>query len=100
VDRLGTPTLGELAAAEMVQPPSTTRTVSSLESAGMLERLLDPADGRVARVRTTAEGRRTMQRIRSMRTALLAQGLRRLTDDERRRLADVVPLLERLVDAP
>jgi DNA-binding MarR family transcriptional regulator len=98
-DRIGTPTLGELAAAEMVQPPSMTRTVASLEGAGMLERLLDPTDGRVARVRTTAEGRRTLQRIRSMRTALLARRLRLLSDDERRRLADVVPLLERLVDA-
>src|SRR5579863_4220731 len=78
VDRLETPTLGELAAAEMVQPPSMTRTVASLEAAGMLERLPDPTDGRVARVRATAEGRRTLQRIRSMRTALLAQRLRLL----------------------
>jgi DNA-binding MarR family transcriptional regulator len=96
-DRLGTPTLGALAAAELVQPPSMTRTVAALEASGMLERLVDPADGRVVRVRTTAEGRRTMVRIRSMRTALLAQRLRLLSDEERRRLADVVPILERLV---
>lgn len=99
-DRLGTPTLGALAAAELVQPPSMTRTVAALESAGMLERLVDPDDGRVVRVRTTAEGRRTMQRIRSMRTALLTQRLGLLSDEERRRLADVVPLLERLVGEP
>lgn len=99
-DRLGTPTLGALAAAELVQPPSMTRTVAALEAAGMLERLVDPADGRIVRVRTTAEGRRTMQRIRSMRTALLAQRLGLLTDEERRRLAEVVPLLERLVGEP
>jgi DNA-binding MarR family transcriptional regulator len=66
----------------------------------MLERLVDPTDGRVVRVRTTAEGRRTMQRIRSMRTALLTQRLRLLSDEERCRLADVVPLLERLVGEP
>jgi DNA-binding MarR family transcriptional regulator len=99
-ERLGTPTLGTLAAAELVQPPSMTRTVAALEAAGMLERLVDPADGRVVRVRTTPEGRRTMQRIRSLRTALLARRLRLLSDEERRRLADVVPLLERLVGEP
>ena len=99
-ERLGTPTLGELAAAEVVQPPSMTRTVASLESTAMLERLVDPDDGRVVRVRVTAEGRRTLQRIRSMRTALLARRLGLLTDEERGRLAEAVPLLERLVEAP
>jgi DNA-binding MarR family transcriptional regulator len=97
-ERLGAPTLGELAAAEQVQPPSMTRMVAVLETAGMIGRIGDPADGRVVRVAVTAEGRRTLQRIRSMRNAFLAKRLRGLSDDERRRLAELVPLLERLVE--
>lgn len=98
-ERLGAPTLGELAAAEQVQPPSVTRTAAALESAGMLRRRLDPSDGRVVRVEVTAEGHRTLQRIRSMRNALLARRLRRLSLDERGQISDLVPLLERLLDS-
>ena len=36
VNRLINPTLGELAAAEQVQPPTVTRLVTSLESAGLV----------------------------------------------------------------
>lgn len=96
--RLGTPTLGELAAAERVQPPSMTRMVVSLEGAGLLTRLVDPADGRVVRVEVTTEGRRTLQRIRSLRNAVLVRRLQRLTAPERAMLAQLVPLLERLVE--
>jgi DNA-binding MarR family transcriptional regulator len=96
--RLGRPTLGELAAAEQVQPPSVTRMVVALEAAGLLERLVDPADGRVVRAEVTAEGRRTLQRIRSLRNAVLVRRLQRLSADERQQLADLVPLLERLVE--
>src|SRR5580692_9927023 len=63
VNRLGSPTLGELAAAEQVQPPTATRLVASLESAGLVARETDVADRRVVRVRATAEGRRNLQRI-------------------------------------
>ena len=96
--RLGEATLGELAAAEQVQPPSMTRMVVGLEAAGLLERLVDPTDGRVVRARVTAEGRRTLQRIRSLRNAVLVRRLQRLAPGERRQLADLVPLLERLVE--
>ncbi|HXW31640.1 MAG TPA: MarR family transcriptional regulator [Acidimicrobiales bacterium] len=97
-ERLGTPTLGELASAEQVQPPSMTRMAGALEAAGMLERLVEPADGRVVRVRVSPDGRRTLQRIRSLRNAVLAKRLRRLSDEEQQRLSDVVSLLERLVE--
>lgn len=100
VERLGSPTLGELASAERVQPPSMTRMVAALESAGMIERELDAADRRIARVTTTADGRRTLQRIRSLRTALLVKRMRRLSASERRSLTEALSVLERLVDEP
>ncbi|HKP74962.1 MAG TPA: MarR family transcriptional regulator, partial [Longimicrobiaceae bacterium] len=40
-------TLGELAEAEQVRPPSITRIVRNLEAQGLVERAADPDDGRV-----------------------------------------------------
>jgi DNA-binding MarR family transcriptional regulator len=98
VERLGTPTLGALAASEQVRPPSMTRIVVGLEAAGLVRRQVDEDDRRVARVMLTAEGRRVLQRSRSLRTAFLARRLRRLSDSERRALGELVRLLEMLVD--
>src|ERR1051325_10869744 len=46
----GARTLGELAAAEQVTPPSMTRIVRNLEADGLVEREADASDRRVARV--------------------------------------------------
>ena len=60
VERLGTPTLGELAASEQVQPPSMTKIVVALEAAGLVARQEEETDRRIVRVKLTAEGRRTL----------------------------------------
>ena len=98
VERLGQPTLGELAAAEQVQPPSMTRLVDGLAHVGLVERVVDGADRRFARVGLTAEGRRALQRTRSLKTAFLVRRLERLPTSERRALEDLVVLLEHLVE--
>jgi len=100
VERLGSPTLGELAASEQVQPPSMTKMVVGLEAAGLLTRREDDTDRRIARVALTAEGRRTLHRSRSLRTAYLAKRLHHLGDEERASLDQVVRLLEHLVEQP
>lgn len=101
VDRLGPLTLGELAAAERVQPPSMTRIVASLESRGLVTRQVDAQDRRVARVDTTAEGRRVLHRSRSRKNAVLAQRLQQLSPDEILALEAALPVLERLAgDGP
>jgi DNA-binding MarR family transcriptional regulator len=100
VERLGTPTLGELAASEQVQPPSMTKIVVGLETAGLVQRQEDDSDGRIVRVRLTADGRRALQRSRSLRTAYLVRRVRALPEDERARVEDAVRLLEHLVDQP
>ena len=71
VKRLGSPTLGELAAIEQVQPPTMTRLVASLSDAGMVTRVTDVADRRSARVRITPNGRRTLERIRTLEERVL-----------------------------
>jgi DNA-binding MarR family transcriptional regulator len=97
VNRLGRPTLGELAVAEQVQPPTVTRLVTGMEEAGLVVRSTDAGDRRVVRVRITAEGRRTLQRIRTLKNAFLTRQLAALDPEERATAAALVTLLEHLV---
>jgi DNA-binding MarR family transcriptional regulator len=97
VNRLANPTLGELAAAEQVQPPTVTRLVASLESAGLVARETDGVDRRVVRVKITAEGRRNLQRIRSLKNAYLNRRLAALDPAEQQLAESMTSLLEHLV---
>ncbi len=100
VHRLGSPTLGELAAEEQVQPPTMTRLVAGLEALGLLERVPDPGDGRVTRVRLSTEGRETLRRIRSVKTAFLNRRLAGLSPEERAVLDSASAILRRLTEEP
>jgi DNA-binding MarR family transcriptional regulator len=100
VSRLGSPTLGELAAREMVQPPSMTRIVAGLLDAGMITRVTDATDRRSARVRITPTGKRALERIRTLKNAFLTRRLADLSPGERAGTADAVALLERLLEEP
>ena len=100
VDRLGPLTLGELAAAEQIQPPSMTKIVSGLEGHGLVIREADAKDRRVARVRVSDEGRRYIARSRTRKNAYLAERLAQFDADERALIEQALPLLERLVDEP
>jgi len=97
VNRLDSLTLGELAAAEQVQPPTATRLVTSLESSGLVSRETDGVDRRVVRVRITAEGRRTLQRIRTLKNAYLTRRLAALDLAEQQQAEALTILLEHLV---
>jgi DNA-binding MarR family transcriptional regulator len=90
----GPRTLGELAAAEQVRPPTMTRIVQALEEDGLVRRDPDPHDGRVARIRATAKGGRVMQRGRERRIANLAALLERLSPAEVNRVRAAAELVE------
>src|SRR5256885_7832613 len=49
-------TLGALATAEQVRPPTITKLVAALEERGLVTREVDPTDRRIARVTATARG--------------------------------------------
>ncbi len=100
IERLGSPTLGELAVHESVQPPSMTRIVTGLEKLGYVARGSDPTDRRVARVRVSESGRTVLRQGRSRKDAFLAGQLHRLDPVEREELSNLTTLLERLVDGP
>ena len=98
IELLGPITLGELAVRELVRPPSVTRMVAALEERGLVRRETDPADRRIARVSLTGEGRRTLRRTRTRKTAYLAKRLRQLDEAQLAVLVDALPVLERLLE--
>ncbi len=100
VGRHGSPTLGELAAIEQVQPPTMTRIVASLAEAGMVTRVADPDDRRSARARITPAGERALERMRTRKNAFLLRRLGELGPDEQRHAAELVALLEHLLEEP
>lgn len=94
--RLGPLPLGELAAAERVQPPSMTRIVSGLEERGLAVREADPKDRRLVIVRLADEGKALLAADRRRRDAWLNHRLRELSPVERAVLRQAVPVLEKL----
>jgi len=90
-------TLGDLAAAEQVRPPTMTRVVGALEEAGLVRREPDEHDRRVVRIRATEEGVRVMQEGRERRVAELARELGALPQRDLARLADALDILEAVV---
>jgi DNA-binding MarR family transcriptional regulator len=92
-------TLGALAAAEQVRPPTITKVVATLEKAGLVEREVDSEDRRVVRVQSTARGVRLLQEGRQRRVALLAGSLAELSAADRALLERAAAVLERVVRA-
>ncbi|HEX9729358.1 MAG TPA: MarR family transcriptional regulator [Gemmatimonadales bacterium] len=92
----GPVTLGELATAEQVTPPTITRIARDLEREGLVDRLPDPADGRVQRLRATSKGRRLLQEGRNRRVARLARDLRLLGRADRALVARAADVIERV----
>jgi len=93
----GPVTLGELAAAEQVRPPTMTRLVSALEAGGLVTRETDPDDGRLTRIRTTPKGRTLLMRGRARRVAALTAEVRALDDAERAVIEHAVTILEGVI---
>ena len=88
----------ELAAREGVRPPTLTRILTVLEDGGYVARTPDPADGRASLVAVTELGTRTLLETRSARSSELARHLAALNDEERRILAQALPVLETLAE--
>ncbi len=57
------PTVGDLAGYLQLRPHSAVELVDRAESAGLVERATDPADGRIVRVRLTRQGDRIVQQL-------------------------------------
>jgi DNA-binding MarR family transcriptional regulator len=76
--------------------PTLSRAVEALVQRGHVSRAEDAADRRVKRLRLTAKGRRTIDRLVEIRAREFEAVLATLSDDERDRLAGAIePILER-----
>lgn len=91
----GPRTLGELAAAEQVRPPTMTTIVRALEDGGFVRRQADHADARVVRVFATKKGERVLQQGRRRRVEQLAARLATLAPDEVATVRNAAELVER-----
>ena len=91
-------TLGDLAAAEQVRPPTMTRLVTALEDAGLVVREPDPEDGRLTRVRATAKCKMLLSQGRARRVAALTAEVRSLSPDDRSALERALPILQGLIE--
>src|SRR5256885_9367479 len=81
----GPRSLGELADAEQVRPPTMSRIVAGLERAGLIRRHATE-DGRRVRLEASAKGRKILEAGRQRRGGTLAQAAASFTDKEQRQV--------------
>jgi DNA-binding MarR family transcriptional regulator len=97
LDRDGPATQAALAAAEHVRQQSMAATLAVLSELGYLERRRDPDDGRRILISLSDLGQKTVRGVLQHRDEWLAAALATgLTEEERRTVAEAVPLLRRL----
>ncbi|HMJ20115.1 MAG TPA: MarR family transcriptional regulator [Gemmatimonadaceae bacterium] len=90
-------TLGQLAAAEQVKPPTMTRIVTGLEKEGLVKRIGDPRDRRLTRIQATIKGQKVLTAGRARRVEKLAAAVRDLRRSELAELTRGVHLLQQLI---
>jgi DNA-binding MarR family transcriptional regulator len=89
-------TLGDLARAEQVRPPTISKVIAILEAQSLVEREVDAGDRRVTRVRATARGTKLLHDGRQRRVAALVASLSALPARDRALLARALPVLEKI----
>ncbi|WP_405783269.1 MarR family winged helix-turn-helix transcriptional regulator [Streptomyces sp. NBC_00859] len=99
LSRDGADSPGSLADLERVRPQAMASTLAALEERGLVCRGQDSRDGRRAVITVTEAGRTVLIDRRSESVHRLTEVLgEEFTPAERRRLLDVVPLLDRLAE--
>lgn len=97
IERSGPMIIGDLCAAEHVQPPTMTRIVAALVESGYALREADAQDRRVAWVRISPEGVRLLATTRKRKEAYLARRLRALEPERLAVLNEAADILEQLM---
>jgi DNA-binding MarR family transcriptional regulator len=92
---VGPLTLGELARAEQVKPPTMTRIVTGLEKAGLVKRKGISRDRRLTHIVATRKGKKVLAAGRARRVKKLASAVGRM---ERKELAELSRGVQLLID--
>jgi DNA-binding MarR family transcriptional regulator len=90
----GPRTLGSLAEAERVRPPTMTRLIQAMEAEGLVARTASRADARATIIRATAAGERVLRRARVRRLAALRRLLIRLPPGQLGQVARAIEIIE------
>jgi DNA-binding MarR family transcriptional regulator len=93
----GPVTLGQLAAAEQVKPPTMTRIVTGLEKDGLVERRGDARDKRLTHIHATAKGRKVLGAGRARRVEKLAAAVDLLDRGELADLEHAIQLVREII---
>ena len=88
--------VGEIARNLGVRVPSATEQIIKLERAGLARREPDPADSRAVRVILTEEGRAAVDSANKRRNQVMADILSTLTDQDRKALAEALPVIDKI----
>jgi DNA-binding MarR family transcriptional regulator len=92
----GPRSLGELAAAEQVRPPTMSRIVAGLMRAGLVRRHVTKEDRRRLRLEATAKGTDLLWTARKRRVESLAASLRGLPAEQVEQLRQAAELMDQL----
>ncbi|MEI9931091.1 MAG: MarR family transcriptional regulator [Rhizomicrobium sp.] len=92
----GPQTLGALAAAEQVKPPTMSQLVSALEQLELVSR--KPLDRRSSEISLTRKGRQLLEAGRKRRLARLMKALDRLPPEQIDKLAQAAGLIVAITD--
>lgn len=95
----GPKTLGELAAAEQVKPPTMSRIVAGLKRSQLISISNDPNDARRMQIRASAKGARLLQKGRELRIAYLAAHLESLAPGDLAKLREAVEILRKMLES-
>jgi len=95
---LGGPrTLGDLAAAEHVRPPTMTRLIHAMEADALVTRRRNPDDARSVVIEATPRGVEQLEKGRARQIAPLAETISDLDRTERLQLEEATDLLGRVL---
>ena len=92
-------TAAEMAEKERVSAPSMSRTVSELLEKGLISKETDPEDRRRQLLSLTQLGHEALANSRQQRNYWMSQQLARLTETQRKTLADAAEILNQLLEA-
>jgi DNA-binding MarR family transcriptional regulator len=90
-------TLGELAGAEQVRPPTMTRMVNALEEQGLVRKTRDERDRRIVYLSATMKGKRLLIESRNRRIRPLADEIGRLDARELKTLQDAAGIVQAML---
>jgi len=96
----GQKTLGKLAAAERVKPPTMSRIVAGLKRSGLARIRRDGKDARKLWITVTPKGERVLQEARRMRIRALAEALANLGQKELNALCRASEIIEKTIRGP